>query len=158
MTRREFEKQVSATQGDLRRFLVALCCGDISLADDIAQDSYIKAYLSLDTLKSDSSFKPFLYRIAYNTFISSRRTLRLQQPIDDAVTTSSPDSADNAFRYQSLYNALRRLSASERTAVTMFYLEGYSTKEIANLTDIGEDAVRQQLSRGRKHLKSIMNK
>ena len=40
----------------------------------------------------------------------------------------------------------------------MYYLEGYAVKEIAGLTDTGEDAVRQQLSRGRKHLKDLMKK
>lgn len=158
MTRKEFEKQVVATQGDLRRFLVALCCGDVALADDLAQDSYVKAYLSLNTLQSDTSFKPFLYRIAYNTFISSRRTLRLQQPIDETFSISSDENADSGFQYQALYQALRRLSATERTTVAMYYLEGYAVKEIAGLTDTGEDAVRQQLSRGRKHLKDLMKK
>ena len=109
MTRKEFEKQVVATQGDLRRFLVALCCGDVALADDLAQDSYVKAYLSLNTLQSDTSFKPFLYRIAYNTFISSRRTLRLQQPIDETFSISSDENADSGFQYQAVYQALRRL-------------------------------------------------
>lgn len=158
MTRKEFEKQVVATQGDLRRFLVALCCGDVALADDLAQDSYVKAYLSLNTLQSDTSFKPFLYRIAYNTFISSRRTLRLQQPIDETFSISSDEKADSGFQYQALYQALRRLSATERTTVAMFYLDGYAVKEIAGLTNTGEDAVRQQLSRGRKHLKDLMKK
>ena len=45
MTREQFISHVESTQKAFRRFLVALCCGDTALADDIAQESYIKAYL-----------------------------------------------------------------------------------------------------------------
>lgn len=50
MTRQEFISQVESSQAAFRRFLVALCCGDSFLADDIAQDAYLKAYLSIDSL------------------------------------------------------------------------------------------------------------
>lgn len=50
MTREEFTTHVERGRNALRRFLVALCCGDTSLADDIAQEAYIKAYLSSDGL------------------------------------------------------------------------------------------------------------
>lgn len=49
MTREEFIAKVECCQKAFRRFLAALCCGDTSLADDIAQESFIKAYLSCTT-------------------------------------------------------------------------------------------------------------
>ena len=52
MTREQFIYHVEATQKAFRRFLVALCCGDTALADDVAQESYIKAYLSCDSFSN----------------------------------------------------------------------------------------------------------
>jgi RNA polymerase sigma-70 factor (ECF subfamily) len=137
--------------------LTALCCGDASLADDIAQESYIKAYLSCDGFRDASSFNAWIYRIAYNTFISHRRSCRPTGSLEDAATVAAPDRADANFKYQALYAAMAKLSERERTAVLLFYLQGYSVKEIAAVIDASEDAVKQQLSRGRAHLRTIMN-
>ena len=73
MNRNEFVRNVESCQKQVRRFLTALCCGDSTMADDIAQDSFVKAYLSCDNLTDDNKFMSWIYRIAYNTFISSRR-------------------------------------------------------------------------------------
>ena len=50
MTREQYISVVESTQRELRRFLVALCCGDAQLADDIAQETLIKAFIARDTL------------------------------------------------------------------------------------------------------------
>ena len=76
MNREQFISHVESTQGALRRFLVALCCGDSALADDIAQETYIKAYLSSDSIRDEARFTAWIYRIAYNTFINARRAVR----------------------------------------------------------------------------------
>ncbi|MDE6121254.1 MAG: RNA polymerase sigma factor [Muribaculaceae bacterium] len=144
------------TQKAFRRFLVALCCGDTQLADDIAQESYLKAYLALDTLKDSDKIRGWLYRIGYNTFLSHRRSERPTADYDEARTLAAPDASDGAFRYQELYAALNRLPSRERTAILLFYIEGYQTKEIAEIVEASEEAVRQQLSRGRNHLKQYM--
>ena len=67
MTRQEFSLEVRATQGGLRRFLVSLCAGDTALADDIAQESYMKAYLACDTFRGQSSFATWIALHATNS-------------------------------------------------------------------------------------------
>ena len=157
MDRKQFTAYVESTQEALRRFLVALCCGDAALADDLAQETYIKAYLSCDGFLDDQKFAAWIRRIAFNTFVSYRRSVRLTVSIDDAVNCAiAPQQSDSAFQYQALYNALARLSEKERTAVVLFYLEGYAVKEIAQIVEGSEDSVRQQLSRGRVHLKHLL--
>lgn len=156
MTREEFITHVEGAQRALRRFLTALCCGDSQLADDLAQETLIKAYLSSDSFVKRDKFNSWIFTIAHNTFINSRRSLRQTEDYDEARQVASHDAADDAFRYQSLYAALTRLAAHERTAILLYYLENYSINEIADIVGVSVDAVRQQLSRGRKHLRSLL--
>lgn len=156
MTRETFTALVESTQKALRRFLVALCCGDSQLADDLAQEAYIKAYLSCDTLSDMTKFKSWLFKIAYTTFISHKRSEKTAYGYDDAADVISDDRSDSSFRYQELYAALNGLPDKERTAVLLFYMENYSIKEIAELVGASQSAVKQHLSRGRNHLRGIL--
>jgi len=156
MTRQQFTIYVEATQKELRRFLVALCCGDTALADDIAQETYVKAYLSADGFREESKFSSWVFRIAYNTFVSYIRCSRVTMSLDTAAAECSASRSDDAFRYQALYMALDKLTGKERTAILLFYMEGYSVAEIAGIIETSEDAVRQQLSRGRVHLRKML--
>lgn len=157
MDRSEFIAYVESNQKALRRFLTALCCGDSALADDIAQETYMKAYMSADGFRGDARFSSWVYRIAYNTFVSYRRSIRPHSDVSEAAAVASDDSSDGAFRYQTLYAALDRLNERERTAVLLFYIEGYSVKEISAIVEASEDAVKQHLSRARKHLKTLLS-
>ena len=76
------------------------------------------------------------------------------ESLDEARTLVSSTSTDSSFEHQDLYLALRALPPKERSAITLFYLNGYSIKEIAAITEASEDAVKQQLSRGRDKLKT----
>lgn len=156
MTRQQFITYVEAGQKAFRRFLLALCCGDAALADDIAQEAYIKAFLAMGSLEDLDKFKSWLYRIGYNTFISFRRTDRPSVTYDQIPAPEAADAADDSFRYQALYAALEKIPERERTSILLFYLEGYSTQEIADITNASCEAVRQHLSRGRQHLRSIL--
>lgn len=152
----QFAKQVKKSQEPLRRFLVALCCGDAMRADDIAQETLIKAYLGCERLANDTQFEAWLYRIAYNTYLNHLRQERPTFCLAEAAKVSTQVQADDAFKYQDLYIALRQLSDKERGSVLLFYLEGYSVEEIAALTESSVSAVKQQLSRGRTHLRAII--
>lgn len=156
MDRQQFIKHVESNQRAVRRFLTALCCGDSALADDIAQDAFIKAYLSCDGFREDSKFSTWIYRIAYNAFLSDRRSQRLSGALAEAVQMPSTDTADESFRYQHLYLALDQLSVKERTAILLHYMHGYAVNEIAEITNSSVDAVKAQLSRGRQHLKHLL--
>lgn len=125
MTREQFISNVEATQRAFRRFLVALCCGDAALADDVAQESYIKAYLSCDSCSDTAKFNAWIFKIGYNTFINHKRGERLTVGYEDAKEVTAHDSADASFAYQDLYDALNRIPAKERTSVLLFYMQGY---------------------------------
>ena len=154
MDREQFTALVRGEQEQLRRFLLALCCGDGDSADDIAQESLVKAYLSSDNYQDKGQFTAWIYKIAYRTFLDYRRSSRQHLTLEQAGNMSDASmKTDDAFRYQELYTALNGLPPKERTAILLFYIKGYSIKEISQITDTGEDAVKKQLSRGRNHLR-----
>lgn len=153
MNRETFISCVEREQEALRGFLLALCCGRKDDADDLAQDALVKAYLSCAGYQEKGKFRSWIFKIAYNTFLSHQRSKQTIQSIDEARTLAGSSSADFGFEHQDLYLALGTLPPKERSALTLFYLNGYSIKEIATITDTSQDAVKQQLSRGRDKLK-----
>ena len=156
MTREVFIAQVEREQEALRGFLLALCCGNKGDADDLAQDALVKAYLSSAGYQEKGKFRSWLFKIAHNTFLNHKAGCRTMESIDEARTLISGTGADSSFEHQDLYLALRTLPPKERSAITLFYLNGYSVKEISKMTDTSDDAVKKQLSRGRDKLKQIL--
>jgi len=154
VTREVFIAHIEREQEALRGFLLALCCGNKDDADDLAQDALVKAYLSLTGYQNKGKFRSWLFKIAYNTFLNHKASCRTMDSIDEARTFIGDNEADATYEHQDLYLALRTLPPKERSAITLFYLNGYSIKEIAVITAATEGAVKQQLSRGRDKLKS----
>ena len=153
VTREEFITQVEREQGALRGFLLALCCGRKDDADDLAQDALVKAYISSAGYHEKGKFRSWLFKIAHNTFLNHQASCRTMESLDEARRLIGNSAADSSFEHQDLYLALRTLPPKERSSITLFYLNGYSVKEIAQITETSEDAVKKQLSRGRDKLK-----
>lgn len=153
MTRTEFEHQVQVNQEPLRRFLRNLCRGDAALADDIAQEAFIKAFLHLEAFGGRSTFSTWLFRIAYNCFCDSKRVAERYSPTEvESLTVMASEKADHAYEHQALYLAMDRLNAKERSALLLFYMEEKSLKEIADITRMPVNTVKAHLSRGRLHV------
>ncbi|MDE6811161.1 MAG: RNA polymerase sigma factor [Muribaculaceae bacterium] len=156
MTREQFISYVKGTQKGFRRFLIALCCGNSSLADDIAQESYLKAYLSSESFRNTDKFKAWIYKIGYHSFLNHRRSQRPLLSVEYAKDVAAGTRSDDTFKYQELYQALNLIPAAERVTVLLFYMENYSIREISELQEISQDAVKQRLSRGRFHLRGLL--
>ena len=160
MNRKEFELQVQINQEPLRRFLRNLCRGDAALADDIAQEAFIKAFLHLETFGGRSTFSTWLFRIAYNCFCDTKKAAERYSPVEvESLIVTASEKSDQAFDHQALYLALDKLNTKERTAILLFYMEEKSLKEIAVITRMPVNTVKAHLSRGRlhvsEHLKAI---
>ena len=154
MTQERFISLVQPQQEPLRRFLLALCSGNAALADDIAQDTLVRAYVASGSFLGLSKFSTWLFRIAYNCYIDNCRKVRPEQvPVSEALTIKADDSSDASFRYQQLYQALDKLPQKEKAAIALFYFEDRSIKEISGILDIPQGTVKYLLSMGRTHLK-----
>lgn len=154
MTQERFISLVKAEQEPLRRFLLALCSGDAALADDIAQDALVRAYVASGSFLGLSKFSTWLFRIGYNCYIDHCRKARPEQtPIETAFNLPADDASDASFRYQQLYRALDKLPEKEKAAIALFYFEDRSIKEISAILNMPQGTVKYQLSMGRNHLK-----
>ena len=160
MTRDEFIGLASAEQESLRRFLLSLC-NDAALADDIAQDALVNAYVASASFRGAARFSTWLFRIAYNCFIDRMRGRRLQTaPLDTpaARAVPGPEAADGRFRHEDLHRAIGRLPDKERAALLLFYMEDKPVKEVAEILEMPAGSVRAYLTRGRQHVKEYLEK
>ncbi len=143
----------------MRRFLLALCCGDQMEAEDIAQEAMVKAYIASDRFVERHKFSTWLFKIAYNTFLDHKRRARnYETDIEEAVQVADTARTDDSFAYQDLYEAISKLPIKERTSILLFYINGYAVKEIAKITGSTQIAVKQHLSRGRSKLRQILER
>ena len=157
MTQERFIDLVRVEQEPLRRFLLALCNGNAALADDIAQDALVRAYVASGSFLGLSKFSTWLFRIAYNCYIDHHRKVRLEEaPVEAAIAVPADDASDASFRYQQLYQALEKLPEKEKAAIALFYFEDLSIKEIAGILNIPQGTVKYNLSMGRTHLKQYI--
>lgn len=166
MDKVEFAAFVREQQEPLRRFLLNLSGGDGALADDIAQDAFIKAYTGLSSFHGGSKLSTWLFRIAYNCFydqMSKRMRLsEVQLPTDRKI--EGADRASDPMVVQSagsdritvnndINKALKNLAENEKAVLLLFYMEEKKISDIAVITGMKENTVKSHLSRGREHLK-----
>lgn len=142
-------------------------CGNREEAEEIAQDTFMKAYRALSGFKKQSSFSTWLYSIAYNTSISMVRTRRkdilsLDEFPADAVdfmgSGTSEEEAEEEYRRSLVNFALQKIAAEERALITLYYFDDMSTEEIAGITGITRSNVKIKLFRARQKMASIIEK
>jgi RNA polymerase sigma-70 factor (ECF subfamily) len=136
-------------------------------AEELTQDTFLKAFRKLNTFKGDCSFSTWLFRIAYNTAISAARKKRIVFPtIDDSVLENvSDESVDNTLnddedenRLQKLEEAITKLTVEEKTLITLYYTDSKSIAEVASILEQSNENVKVKLFRVRKKLYVLMNK
>lgn len=162
MTKDQFIEMIALEQESLRRFLRGLCSGDGFLADDLAQEALLKAYLSFERFEGRARFSTWLFRIAFNCWYDSRKragkesewlSLEAGPPGETDVQDSD---IDIRYEYQQLHMAIGGLPLQEQTVILLFYMEEKSIKEIEMITGMPSGTIRSHLSRGRRHLKEYL--
>ena len=154
-----FDELVKKYQSPIRRFFLNLTCGDSELSDDLAQDTFIKAYTNIASFKNLSSFSTWLYRIAYNIFYDYIRSRKETNDLDArGVDAISSVEQDNLGQKMDVYQSLKTLKEIERTCITLFYMEDVSIEKIAGITGCPVGTVKSHLSRGKEKLANYLNK
>lgn len=135
-------------------------------AEEVAQDAFVKAFTKINLYRMDCSFSSWLYRIAYNTAISRiREQKRAKEYEKEIVATESFEQQAKAFgnleqddRKRYLKMAMSRLDSDEKLMLILFYFDGKSMEEIAQITGYSNSNVKVKIYRARKTLHNELEK
>ena len=134
-------------------------------SEELTQDVFLKAFNNLKKYQGKSQFSTWLYRIAYNTAISSTRKKRILYPAinDSLLNNISDNEVDKVFSHEDnetlvlkLEKALSQLEPEEKSLITLFYYSDKSVQDISEIMDISQANVKTKLYRVRKKLLALI--
>ena len=147
-----FDQLVRKYQSPVRRFFLNQTLGDAQLSDDLAQETFIKAYLNITKFRGLSSFSTWLMRIAYNVFYDDVRARKLTEDIDSTTVLRQSASTGDSNLKMDIYAALALLKPDERTCITLQLIDGYPIEQISKITGIPDNTVKSHLRRGKEKM------
>jgi len=168
-----FDELVRRYQSPVRRFFLHQTLGDSQLSDDLAQDTFIKAYTNIRSFKGLASFQTWLMRIAYNVLYDYCRKEKTHphplperegsgysqdgsQSVDRLSTPLSQREGMGVGLRMDLYAALALLKPDERTCITLQLVDGYDIAGIAKISGMKEGTVKSHLSRGKEKMANFL--
>ncbi len=166
---RAFELLVVKYQRRITR-LIGRMVRDVDLVDDIAQETFIRAYRALPNFRGESAFYTWLYRIAVNTAKKSLMDLKRNPLVTESALAARDDDGDETSRVenelsdgetpeavlaskeiaQAVNDAVEALSEDLRQAITLREIEGLSYEEIAEVMNCPIGTVRSRIFRARE--------
>lgn len=155
---RAFDQLVRKYQSPVRRFLLNLTLGNEALSDDLAQDTFLKAYTHITQFKGVASFQTWLFRIAYNVYYDHKRSDKQEVLSDkpEVISTHSSLTISHSSLQMDIHAALAILKEEERACVTLQLIDGYPLDEIAKMLDIPINTVKSHLRRGKEKLTTYL--
>ncbi len=152
-----FAELVRRHQSSVRGLLRQLTRTDVALADDLGQETFLRAYKNIRSFRGEARFSTWLYRIAYNCFREEARKRKELVGIDETQLEAEPDpqSVNPALKHD-LMHALHLLPLHERSAILLCCQNGLSHNEAARVLDIPLGTVKTNVLRGREKLKKLL--
>ncbi len=154
--KKAFDQLVRKYQSPVRRFFLNQTLGDEQLSDDLAQETFIKAYMNITKFRGMASFSTWLMRIAYNVFYDEVRSRHQTEDVDSSVTVARQTVSASDTLKMDIYAALALLKADERTCITMQLIDGYPIEQISKITGIAENTVKSHLRRGKEKMANYL--
>jgi RNA polymerase sigma-70 factor (ECF subfamily) len=155
--RNAFAMLVSRHQSDVRNTLRRLTRGDAARADDLAQEAFVKAWRSIGEFRGEASFRTWMFRIAYRTFLSEvRRNEPQTEEIGEHHAVGHDDHEGREFMAD-FDAAMGHLSLPQRDAVHFALQRGFSHPEIAAIMNLPIGTVKTHILRGRARLQEILS-
>jgi RNA polymerase sigma factor (sigma-70 family) len=135
-------------------------------AEEMAQDTFVKAYQKLDTYEGKSKFSTWLYSITYNACISELRKRRIEfKSLDDRQISDqdeqkmhdyySETKKEDQEKYLNL--ALSKLPEDDQVLVTLYYYESQSMDEISTITGLTVSNIKVKIHRARKKMYELLH-
>ena len=150
MTKERFTELVLESEKTLYRVSMSMLKNDTD-CEDAVQTAILTAYEKLSSLKQEEYFKTWLVRILIN---ACHRQFRFRQCHTELTEDIPAEENTTSFEVR---EALSRLPEKFRQPVVLFYIEGFSVKEIKDILHIPEGTVKSRLSKGRQLLKSQLS-
>jgi RNA polymerase sigma-70 factor (ECF subfamily) len=134
-------------------------------AEEVAQDSFIKVFRSLEKFKGDSKFSTWIYKVTYNTCLDriKKNKKHLNDVAIDEFTFNELGTIDNALdhlikeeKHALIRNCIKKLPEDSSALLTLFYFEDLSLVEIAHIINVEVNTVKVRLFRARKKLAEIL--
>ncbi|MBS6196334.1 MAG: sigma-70 family RNA polymerase sigma factor [Clostridiales bacterium] len=154
MQKAEFVAAVRDAEDTLYRVAMAILRDEDDCGDAV-QEALLLAFEKLGTLREEKFFKTWLTRILIHECYRIRKKKKNLVSYEEYVEANEKEAPD--ADYSELYGAIRRLPEDIRVAVTLFYIEGFSIREIGEMTECGENTVKSRLYRGRMQLRKILD-
>jgi len=151
-----FGELVRRNQSSVRAFLTRMTRGDSHLADDLAQETFLKAWQKLQTFRGGAKFSTWLFGIAINEFRGAarrRKELALEDMADLPPEPGEPSAVPNSNLRLDLTEAFKLLNSDERAAVILCCQNGLSHEEAAQVLDCPLGTVKTNILRGKEKLK-----
>lgn len=155
---REFQQQLTEVLPHLRAFSRVLC-GGRDLADDLVQDTLLKAWAARDRFIAGTNFKAWTFTILRNAFYSDARRARFRGEYDEAVAERvlcTPASQDGAVELSDVLRALQTLPPSYREALILVAVGSASYEEVAEFCGIALGTVKSRICRARAMLSAAL--
>jgi RNA polymerase sigma-70 factor (ECF subfamily) len=149
-----FVELIRRRQSPIRN-LMRRCCSDAALADDLAQQVFLKVWLSIRMLRQPKAFNTWLKRLAINVWLQHLRKNDALRGSNELTEAHLPQH-DSTSVGMDLDSALATLPAAVRLCVVLAYNEGMSHREIANLTKLPPGTVKSHIRRGTKRIQKLL--
>ncbi len=154
-----FNQLVELYQSPIRRFFFNLTGGDEELSKDLAQETFIKAWLNITSFRAISKFSTWLYRIAYNTFYDYVRSRKQTSEINmEIIGDSEIAEMSNQDFNMDFTKALTILKEDERIVMLLFYMEDLTVDKISGIMNRPVGTIKSHLSRGKEKLSEYFEK
>lgn len=154
----EFKAALVAVLPSLRAFARSLC-RNATEADDLVQETMLKAWAARNSYIEEANFKAWTFRILRNALYSNwRKNSRLTQ-LDDTVyekTAKATDNAETALELAEVSEAIRHLPLEQREALILIAAGGFNYEEVAAIAGVAVGTVKSRVSRGRANLIGMM--
>jgi RNA polymerase sigma-70 factor (ECF subfamily) len=135
-------------------------CGDPSLAEELTQEAFIRAWQRLGSFRGDSAFSTWLHRLSVNVVLghlrSTKRRAERELPEVERFEPADADRAPEPGTAVDLERAINTLPQGARTVFVLHDVEGYRHREIAEIAGMAEGTSKAQLHRARKLLREVL--
>lgn len=154
----EFKAALITVLPSLRAFARSLCRNAVE-ADDLVQETMLKAWSARESYIEESNFKAWAFRILRNSLYSNwRKNSRLTQ-LDDTVyekTAKATDNAETALELAEVSQAILDLPLEQREALILIAAGGFNYEEVAAIAGVAVGTIKSRVSRGRANLIALM--